>query len=213
MYDVLMDIDIDNPYICYKITNTVNGKGYIGQTHRKLDKRWKQHLRDAFGKQGKNVFALHLALRKYGAEAFVVNEVARANTLENILSVERQMIVEHNTFSSAGHGYNQTKGGEGVPGYILTEEARARMSKAHLGQKRGPHSTETKRKMSETKKRLGHGPSLYCNQRRKETGTGKPVPFSVREKIRQTLKGRPRPPEVIAKILATKRQKKETQSG
>lgn len=33
--------------IIYSITNTVNGKKYIGQTVRPLEKRWTQHQRDS----------------------------------------------------------------------------------------------------------------------------------------------------------------------
>jgi predicted GIY-YIG superfamily endonuclease len=36
--------------LIYLITNTVNGKRYIGQTVRTLRQRWQQHVRDA--KQG-----------------------------------------------------------------------------------------------------------------------------------------------------------------
>jgi predicted GIY-YIG superfamily endonuclease len=47
----------------YKITNTINGKVYIGQTIQPLDKRWSQHKRSA---RMKEPYSIHRAIAKYG---------------------------------------------------------------------------------------------------------------------------------------------------
>ena len=40
-----------NCYI-YKITNSINGKSYIGQTQNTIEERWKEHIKDSKKKDG-----------------------------------------------------------------------------------------------------------------------------------------------------------------
>ena len=52
----------------YLITNKINGKQYIGQTVKTVQKRWSRHLADS-----KNFdFYFYKAIRKYGKENFKV---------------------------------------------------------------------------------------------------------------------------------------------
>ena len=53
----------------YKITNTVNGKCYIGQTIRDVKKRVHEH----FFHESKGNSAIKNALRKHGHDAFIYN--------------------------------------------------------------------------------------------------------------------------------------------
>jgi group I intron endonuclease len=95
--------------LIYLITNTVNGKRYIGQTVRTLRQRWQQHVRDA--KQGVDTL-LYNAIRKYGAESFTIEVVAESyapflNDVEKLAIWTYQSHREHD-------GYNLTRGGDGV---------------------------------------------------------------------------------------------------
>ena len=54
--------------LIYKVTNTVNGKSYIGQTVQPMNVRKGGHLYSAF--QQNSNFYFHKALRKYGKENF-----------------------------------------------------------------------------------------------------------------------------------------------
>jgi hypothetical protein len=56
----------------YLITNTVNGKRYVGKTHRASRKRWADHCSAA--KRGSQ-YPLHCAIRKYDKDAFAVVEL------------------------------------------------------------------------------------------------------------------------------------------
>lgn len=195
-------MDIDIPYICYKVTNTVTGKLYIGQTRLTILGRWDKHVQDA--RRG-SPYALHRAIRKYGSGAFTVEEIERVTTLEQVCELERQYISKFNTNSQLG--YNMTSGGEGTAGYVFTEEDRKKMAAAQRGKKRGPRTLADKLKISATKKARQQGPSTYCNQRRSETGAGVQRPQETKDKIRAALVGRKRPQEVIDKIRAARRQK------
>lgn len=136
--------------IVYRITNTVNGKEYIGQTKHTLKYRWTQHLSSAV-KNSK--LLVHKAIRKYGKEVFVVEVLHECKTKEEMDFVETFYIVLLNT--RPPNGYNFTDGGEGTSGIKLSKEHKAKLSVSHTGLK-GPmkgrkHSEDSKRKMSEAK--------------------------------------------------------------
>jgi group I intron endonuclease len=92
-------------YEIYIITNIVNAKQYIGITKR-LHDRWAEH------KRAQTNSALHLAIKKYGKDKFVMSHIATAFDEESAQDIERMLIVDHNT--KAPHGYNLTDGGDGV---------------------------------------------------------------------------------------------------
>jgi group I intron endonuclease len=56
--------------VIYKVTNTVNGHIYIGQTKTALASRWSKHCSDARAGAG---WILASAIRKYGKEAFTLS--------------------------------------------------------------------------------------------------------------------------------------------
>ncbi|AND85179.1 GIY-YIG nuclease family protein [Clostridium tyrobutyricum] len=126
--------------IIYVAENTVNGKRYVGQTRRTFELRKKQHKRDIERLDLK----LYRAIRKHGWDNF--NWAIIVEGIENIDSLnrlEQYWIKELDTFKN---GYNSTTGGEG---YILSDEAKMKISKAH----KGLHwSEETKRKMSDSQR-------------------------------------------------------------
>jgi hypothetical protein len=116
--------------LVYKITNNVNGHGYIGITQCALSKRWREHLCAARTGSDKR---LYRAMRKYGTDNFSIAVVYEAKSFEELQRVECQLIIEHNTHAKNGEGYNLTAGGEGkdrmdqlfgeaIAGSLLTEE-------------------------------------------------------------------------------------------
>lgn len=94
----------------YKITNDINGKGYIGKTHLSVEKRWTEHRKDA-KKENKECRPLYKAIRKYGEENFSVVLLEEVNILEAV-EREKYWIDYYNTFKV---GYNATQGGDGKP--------------------------------------------------------------------------------------------------
>lgn len=72
----------------YKITNLINNKVYIGQTIRPIEDRFKRHINDAVN----NVLDTHLAraIRKYGKENFIIEEIDTASTQEELTLKEQQ---------------------------------------------------------------------------------------------------------------------------
>lgn len=92
----------------YKVTNTVNGKMYVGQTKRTIDRRWKEHIHNSFTESSFDKGPLHLAIKKYGADAFVVEQIEECENAD-LNDRETYWIKQLGTF---GKGYNVTIGGE-----------------------------------------------------------------------------------------------------
>jgi group I intron endonuclease len=70
----------------YKITNTENGKVYIGQTVQKNPKmRWYAHLADA--RRGKKSYLLD-SIRKYGQSSFLWEIIDTANSIDDLNTKE-----------------------------------------------------------------------------------------------------------------------------
>ncbi len=94
--------------IVYKIENIVNGKIYVGQTKKSLEKRIEQH------KHSKNS-CIGKAIQEYGFENFVYSAIEVCDSAEELNEREKFWIRELN--SKFPNGYNMTNGGEGVKGF------------------------------------------------------------------------------------------------
>lgn len=92
--------------VIYKITNTENGKMYIGQTKQRLCDRWADHKKNFFTLQDN--MAIHKAMHKYGKSSFVLEEIEKC---DNDLLDEREIywIAFYDTYHN---GYNSTPGGQ-----------------------------------------------------------------------------------------------------
>lgn len=87
----------------YKITNIQNNKVYIGQTIRPIKDRFHRHLNDAIN----NILDTHFAraIRKYGKENFIIEQIDQAQTQDELNKKEQYWIQYYN---SVNEGYNET---------------------------------------------------------------------------------------------------------
>lgn len=93
----------------YKITNTVNGKVYIGKTTASVEDRWRWHKCAYSCKNRSYKSALYDAMKKYGKDKFVIEAIEECAT-KDLDDRERYWIAEYN---SMRQGYNLTTGGDG----------------------------------------------------------------------------------------------------
>lgn len=92
----------------YKITNTINGKSYIGQSV-DIYRRWKREKEDSNNINSRSYdYPLMKAFRKYGIENFNF-EIIEECKIEELNENEIYWIDFYDTFF---HGYNQTLGGD-----------------------------------------------------------------------------------------------------
>ena len=96
------------PYI-YKITNTLNGKMYIGKTNFTIEKRWREHCQDS-QKETLQKRPLYSAMKKYGIENFSIEEIEQLETPQQAEEREKYWIEYYGSFKN---GYNATIGGDG----------------------------------------------------------------------------------------------------
>lgn len=87
----------------YKITNIQNNKIYIGQTIRPIQKRFLRHLTDALNQIKDN--HLSRAIRKYGKDSFIIEEIDTASSQQELTIKENYWI---NYYNSVKNGYNET---------------------------------------------------------------------------------------------------------
>ena len=87
----------------YKITNIQNQKVYIGQTIRPIEQRFHRHINDAMN----NILDTHFAraIRKYGKDNFIIEEIDSAKT-QNELNKKEQYWIQY--YNSVNNGYNET---------------------------------------------------------------------------------------------------------
>jgi group I intron endonuclease len=158
--------------LIYLITNTQNGKHYIGQTTCTIEKRWQEHIYNAQGNRQRSMYPLYHAIRKYGKHQFCIAVLAESSSQNEINELEQDFIAAYNTLDK-NFGYNRHKGGNKPPlstpesrrkaglaikGKPFSEEHCQNISKALAGRKLSPEriqkmkgrivSEETRQKMS-----------------------------------------------------------------
>lgn len=144
----------------YLITNTVNGKKYVGQSIRPPAQRLASHRWTANSEKGRNRQAISRAIHKYGWGSFTAEVLQFCASQSELNDAETHWVGHHNCM--VPFGYNLTSGGGNFGkqsvetiekraaahrGRKCSEETKARMSKAAMGIGKGvPHSTEHKMK-------------------------------------------------------------------
>jgi group I intron endonuclease len=106
----------------YLITNSVNGKVYVGQTTKTLQQRWAGHVKKA--RSGLR-WPLLSAIRKYGPSAFTISELEGCDGPEMLNRSEAKWVAVYQC-TLKSKGYNCTSGGDG--GHKFTDASRAKMS-------------------------------------------------------------------------------------
>lgn len=166
-------------YIIYKATSRTSGKSYIGMTAGNLEHRKYKHENAAI-----NGSTCHFgrALRLYGFNDFDWAALDTAETQKELARLEIMWIKSENSYTD---GYNSTLGGEG---------------------NRGPHSAETKKKISEA------ATGRVCSEETKRKISlamkgkkGKKRSEEARRKASLAQKGRPVSAAVVQARVGKKR--------
>lgn len=154
----------------YKITNTVNGKIYIGQSRDLKQRRQDEILKQRVNRHLKNAF------KKYGVDKFQIEILAECDVCY-LDEMEKKLILEYKS-TDPKIGYNKTFGGRRR--YQFSPEARMDMrgpNNPFYGKK---HTPETIRRLSEiaTIKNKGRKHSEKTKQKQAESKIGKNNPMA-----------------------------------
>lgn len=187
--------------IVYKITNTVNGKMYIGATERTIEERWREHVNSS--RLNKRNRLISRAIRKYGPEAFIREVLEEHPDRKYTFDVlEPKYILEHNTFGEGG--YNMTGGSEGGIGHKHTEETKHKIRESL--KKIDPRNRREYKPLSEKHRKniglshLGRKLSEEAKEKLRAINTGKKLSEETKEKIRLSRLGKKHTPETIEKL-------------
>jgi group I intron endonuclease len=185
--------------VIYLITNSANGKRYVGQTRTTFQTRWLAHRHYAttskpYGKT--HTTMLSRAMRKHGFEAFEFRlvEVCEPDQLNDR---EAYWIAEYGTM--VPNGYNLSAGGNNAP---RVPEVGAKIRASMLGKNTGPRSEETKARIRAAMTPEGRERSIAAS---KAAFTGKkrgPMSEETKAKIRIAATGRRHTEETKAKLSA-----------
>lgn len=143
----------------YCLTNLNNGKQYVGITTQSVLCRWRKHCSRA---RGSSRTVIHLAIRKHGEDAFLVETIAQSKTWDDLKKAEQLVIRERGTMGKGG--YNCTLGGDGVRSFRHTPETKRRIAATSRGRL---HSDDAKMALSKIRKQFFEDPNYKteCNSR------------------------------------------------
>lgn len=205
----------EHPGGVYCITNTVNGKRYVGQSRRLRGRFWNHK----FGRANPH---LRAATDKYGLDKFVVSVVAYYDDQTAMDIVERDLIAAWRT-NDGRYGYNYRAGGNGggkkradsvakqaasLRGFFKTErgaKVKARMSR--LGYR---HSEEAKAKIAAAGRGKVKSEATRLALSIAHAGRGKSAEHRAKlaeyRGERASMFGKKHPPELIERMREIKRQ-------
>lgn len=186
--------------LIYKITNTVNGKVYIGQTTYPLYHRWSAHKQNT-----SHCKYLGAAIVKYGEDKFKIEQIDTAETFDELNEKEVYWIKFYDA-QNREKGYNLRSGGDSS---LHSEESKAKMSQTRKGKKQ---SKELIQKRIESRKGYTHSEKTRELIGKANTGK-KRRPWTEEEKkqIGERSKGRKYSPETIEKMRIAAKNRKTKQ--
>lgn len=117
----------------YKITNSINQKIYVGMTNKSIQERWEQHKKDSV-KISLEKRPLYSAIRKYGIQNFIIEEIEKCSEQE-VCEREKHWIIFYNSYVD---GYNATLGGEGnffIDSKLVIEEYKELLNMTEVAKK------------------------------------------------------------------------------
>ena len=162
----------------YLITNTINGKRYVGQTRQTLTHRWNGHTHRS------GCTYLYNAIQKYGKENFIIEPIVEVPTQELANEFEIEYINRYCTLYP--NGYNIMPGGNKI-----SEETIKKLSDAN---KRKTLSEEHKQRIAEALKgnKNGQGRVVTEEQRQRLSAihTGRFISDEWRRKLSESHKGK-----------------------
>lgn len=183
----------NNNYTVYAHINKINNKIYIGITKQRPNLRWGKN-----GNKYKTSRYFWNAINKYGWNNFEHEIIANNLTNDEAKTFEITLISKLNT-TNRNMGYNMTKGGDGITGVKLSEEAKKKISERTRGINHplyGKHHTEE----SNNKNRIAHLGENSAWFGRKHTdeektkigkgNKGKIISKETRKKLSDSLKGK-----------------------
>ena len=177
----------------YKITNTTNGKVYVGSAVN-FNNRWKEHLRE-LRKEKHHSSALQNAWNKYGEDNFEFSIIEECERTRKVLLGREQYWID--TLDSVANGYNIAKTAGSQLGMKQSPEAIAARVEKNTGKKRTP---ETRALMSEVQS--NRSPEWCTNIAKAHIG--KKHSEETRKAISEAMTGRKLSEEHVEKLRGRK---------
>jgi len=187
--------------LAYMAIHRESGRVYIGITSRTLNTRMREHLSRSVA--AKTPFSV--AIRDCGIDAFDWVVLAECSTREELFALEKKYIAEFRA-NEPDFGFNCTRGGSGVAGFIHSEVTRTKISLSGKGRRK---SVEERAKLSAAHR--GRKPSEACREAWRESPVVKAwlIEFG-RARSGSTFK---HSPEAIEKIRASRKRALEEGRG
>ena len=204
---MIKSVEKENKYIIYVHENKINGKKYIGQTSKSLERRSRAN---GIGYHHNQYFKEEI--EKYGWDNF--NHIVLFENLDSDIAdeIEKSLIAKYNTMDER-YGYNIQSGGKATVGIKYNKSHCKNISERMMGVKNpmyGRNYTDEERKIV-SKRFKGTKQTIEHIEKRKMYGAknpmyGKKVSEETRKKI--SLAGMGRKPS-----LDTRRKLSRTKQG
>lgn len=201
--------DIYCTFGIYRISNTINGKSYIGKTGMNFGDRWDSHRALLRSNHHDNPY-LQNAWNKYGESNFQFAVVESVSDPSLLNELEIQYIKQ---YKEAGLSYNIHDGGDGGLnlGKHLSDETKRKIGEKNRVNMTGRKlSKTTRKKMSEAQKRRQYSQSELEWRREfsRQLNTGRIRSEETKEKLRKINQDNPPSAKFTPDDIRDIRQKK-----